>query len=198
MATRREFLRTMALGLSVVAAGGVAARAQEATRNTTGTMDQDSYRPVRLPAKPGAGPSMSAAERDELEHHIHCQCGCGLDVFTCRTTDFTCSVSPAMHMDVMRLVDGGYGAREILAAFQRVYGERVLMAPVKSGFNWLGYLLPFAALGGGAAVVSVLVRRWTRSAPAVAAPVAGGDAAGGVNPTDDELARLRDALRGDA
>ena len=100
-------------------------------RDTTNlfAMDQSAARPVRLPPKPGATPVLTTAQRDELEHHLHCQCGCTLDVFTCRTTDFSCQVSPAMHRDVMELVKGGYGAQEIIDAFVATYGERALMAP---------------------------------------------------------------------
>ena len=75
----------------------------------------------------------------QLEHQIRCQCGCTLDVYTCRTTDFSCQVSPAMHRDVMSLVEGGYSAQEILDAFVDTYGERALMAPKKEGFNLAGY-----------------------------------------------------------
>lgn len=185
--SRRDFL-----GVVGALAAAATLGAQEEPRNTTGTMDRQAYLPVRLPAKPGARPSMTAAQRDQLEHALHCQCGCGLDVFTCRTTDFTCSVSPAMHVDVMGLVAGGYDGREILAAFQRVYGERVLMAPVKRGFNWVGYLLPFVALGGGGAVVSTLVRRWSR--PAVSA-TGGAVHPSAVDATPDELAQLDAAIR---
>ena len=127
------------------------------------------YRPVALPAKPNALASMTDAQRDDLEHQIHCQCGCNLDVYTCRTTDFSCSVSPAMHADVMGLVAGGYAAREILAAFKAVYGEKVLMAPNKSGFNLVGYTMPFVALAAGAVVVSALLKRWRQSMPGLAA-----------------------------
>ena len=49
-------------------------------------MEQDAYRPVKLAAKPGAAASMTDAKRDDLEHQIKCQCGCPLDVYTCRTT----------------------------------------------------------------------------------------------------------------
>ena len=150
------------------------------------------YRPVTLPSKPGAKPSMTDAERDELEHHLHCQCGCNLDVYTCRTTDFACSVSPAMHSDVMGLVAGGHTAREILTAFQAVYGEKVLMAPVKSGFNLLGYTVPFLALGGGAVIVAALMRRWKSPTPAVAI-----DPLKHVDATEGELAALDAAVRQD-
>ena len=68
-------------------------------------MDQMAAKSVSLPAKPNAIPLLTVPQRDELEHHIRCQCGCTLDVFTCRTTDFSCQVSPAMHRDVMALLN---------------------------------------------------------------------------------------------
>lgn len=169
-------------------------QAQSATQSMTGPMADagEAYRPIKLAPKPNAVASMTPVERDDLEHQIKCQCGCVLDVFTCRTTDFSCSVSPAMHSDVLALVEGGYTAPEILAAFQSTYGERVLMAPVKSGFNLLGYTMPFLALGAGAIAIAAVLRRWKSRAaePAVAVPA--------VSATSDELARLEQAVRRDA
>jgi cytochrome c-type biogenesis protein CcmH len=101
-----------------------------------------------------------------------------------------------MHADVMGLVAGGYAAQEIMKAFRDVYGERVLMAPVKEGFNWVGYIAPFAVLAAGAGVVATLLKRWTRPA-AVAASGAGGTVPMNVDATPEELARLREALRDD-
>jgi cytochrome c-type biogenesis protein CcmH len=149
------------------------------------------YRPVTLPPKPAASASMTDAQRDDLEHQIHCQCGCNLDVYTCRTTDFACSVSPAMHSDVMGLVAGGHSAPEILFAFKAVYGEKVLMAPLKSGFNLVGYTVPFIALGTGAVVIAALMRRWKRTPMSTTLPVSYIDA------TEGELAALDAAVRQD-
>jgi len=136
---------------------------------------------------------MTAAERDDLEHRIRCQCGCTLDVYTCRTTDFSCQVSPAMHRDIMALVDGGYSAQEIIGAFVNVYGERALMAPTKEGFNLFGYFAPFLALGAGAVVVFALIRHWGARARVAAKP----GAPSSIDATPDELARLDAALRDD-
>ena len=158
---RREFLRVMATGAASAALPGVLGAQQANTGAANVPMNEQKYMSVRLPAK-SSTPSMSTEALDELEHHIHCMCGCNLDVFTCRTTDFTCPVSPAMHRDVMSLVAGGHGAQEIIDAFVGVYGERVLMEPKKTGFNLTGYLAPFVALGGGAALIVALLRRWKR------------------------------------
>jgi cytochrome c-type biogenesis protein CcmH len=190
--SRRQFVLAIpALGLGAAAFPRRIRAAQVAVQTFNGPMADagDVYRPVTLPPKAGATPSMTDAQRDDLEHQIHCQCGCNLDVYTCRTTDFACSVSPAMHSDVMGLVGGGHSAREILAAFKAIYGEKVLMAPVRSGFNLLGYTVPFIALGTGAVVVAALIRRWKRTGVVSTAQVPHVDA------TEGELAALDAAVR---
>ena len=192
MQTRRQFI--------VAASGGVAslvamsnANAMQVTQSFAGPMEQNAYRPVKLAPIAGAKPSMTDAKRDELEHQIHCQCGCVLDVYTCRTTDFSCSVSPAMHGDVMALVEGGHSGAQILAAFQTVYGEQILMAPLKKGFNLVGYALPSVVLLIGGVVVAGLIRKWGARERQVV-PAAGGK----INATDAEMAALDAAVRDDS
>lgn len=163
-------------------------------------MDQSAARSVQLPSKPGAAASMTPEDRDALEHRLRCQCGCTLDVFTCRTTDFSCQVSPSMHRDVMALVQGGYTAAEILAAFENVYGEAVLMAPHKRGFNLLGYIVPGIAIAIGGALLLLVLRRWKEPARPEGAG-GGGLASSGpstLDATPDELARLDAAIRDDS
>lgn len=135
---------------------------------------------------------MTAEERDALENRIGCQCSCTLSVYICRTTDFTCPVSPAMHRDVIALVEGGYRAQEIIDAFSGVYGEKVLLAPPRRGFNVVGYVLPFAVMLGGLVLVATVVRRMRARGAALAAPPAPSDA------TPEELARIAAAMRDDA
>ena len=163
-------------------------------------MDQSAYRPVLRDPKPGAQPSMTPLERDQLERTLKCQCTCILDVYTCRTTDFTCSVSPAMHRDVMRLVEGGYTAQEIKDAFVATYGEVALTAPVKQGFNWAGYFMPSVVMATGGIILTMMIKRWTVRAAANAPVVAAGSASAAVvapriDASADEMARLEKALR---
>jgi len=203
--TRRDLLRA---GGMLVAGAVIVTRlpAQAAPASAQGAanidMSQSAYKPVSLPNKQGAKPLVAQLERDELERGLKCACPCKLDVFTCRTTDFACGISPAMHSDVVRLIDGGYSADEIVAAFTTVYGERVLMAPVKEGFNIAGYLVPFLTVGIGGTMLVSLLRRWKReterATPALVSssvlPIGGSAPAA----TDDELRRLQAAIRGDA
>ena len=203
--TRRDFLRA---GGMLLAGSALVPRlrAQQAQAQPQGAanidMPQSDYKPVSLPKKPGANPLVAQLERDELERGLKCACPCKLDVFTCRTTDFQCGISPAMHSDVVRLIEGGYSADEIVAAFTTVYGERVLMAPVKEGFNIAGYVVPFITVGVGATMLVALLRRWKRETDATTPAMVSKSVlsiTGSVPAaTDDELRRLQAAVRGGA
>ena len=196
---RRALLRTLgtaAGAVGITAAARRALGAQETPAANFAPMEQGAYRPTLRDPKPGATPQLTDAARDALEHRIKCQCGCILDIYTCRTTDFTCQVSPAMHRDVMRLIAGGYDADEILDAFVSTYGEVALTAPKKEGFNWAGYLAPGVAMATGAVALTLLLRKWAREARATAAARTAsgpGDALPGVSA--DDLSRLDRALR---
>jgi cytochrome c-type biogenesis protein CcmH len=160
----------------------------------SGPMRGEAYIQVSLPARAGASPKLSLEQRDDLEKHLKCQCGCPLDIYTCRTTDFACPVSPRVHADIQTLIANGYTESEIRDAFVGAYGERVLTAPKPQGFNLLAYVAPFAAITVFGAFAAWIIHRWRRE-PAVDldAAVRIPQAAG----TADELARLEAAVRND-
>ena len=131
-----------------------------------------------------------------IEHRLACNCGCTLDVFTCRTTDFTCTYSPKLHREVVAMDKAGKSAQEILDAFVAEYGEKALMAPKPEGFNLWGYLLPGSLIvAAGAGLFAFISRRRLAVAGASAT---GPGAAAGVEPprgaTPEEMERLRQAL----
>ncbi len=137
-----------------------------------------------------------------IEHRLACNCGCTLDVFTCRTTDFTCTYSPELHREVVAMDRAGKTAQEILDAFVEQYGEKALMAPKPEGFNLWGYLLPGSAIlvAGGALVALVSRRRITVADASDAGPLGSGerpDPEAGPTPpmaSAEEMERLRRAL----
>src|SRR3989442_12762069 len=134
--------------------------------------------PVRLTAQspdslPGTGPSgrlwdparagrpldpVTAADNDAaiqaIEKQLHCTCGCNLDVYTCRTTDFTCTVSPALHQHVVGLAEKGMTGQQILDQFVRERGVAILMSPPKRGFNLAGYFVPSLLIVAAGVVLS--------------------------------------------
>jgi cytochrome c-type biogenesis protein CcmH len=111
---------------------------------------------------------VTAADNDAaiqaIEKQIHCTCGCNQDVYTCRTTDFTCTTSPAMHRRVVALAQAGRTGPEILAEFVREHGVAILMAPPQRGVHLVTYLVPPTVLLVAAGLLTLLLRRWTRSA----------------------------------
>jgi cytochrome c-type biogenesis protein CcmH len=141
----------------------------------------------------------TAADNDAaiqaIEKRLKCSCGCGLDIYTCRTTDFTCTYSPALHKEVVRLVDQGKSDQQIIDEFVAQYGEAVLMAPPRRGFNLAGYFVPSIAIVVAAVFLVRVLRRWTREAQ-VAHRTAGKNAPAAPLPdaSPAELQRLHDEL----
>jgi len=58
---------------------------------------------------------------------------------------------------------------QVVQYFVDKYGEWILLAPRRQGFNLLVWLAPAIAVAVGLIVVGVLVARWTRKRPAVMA-----------------------------
>jgi cytochrome c-type biogenesis protein CcmH/NrfF len=127
-----------------------------------------------------------------IEKRLHCTCGCNLDVYTCRTTDFTCTTSPAMHQRVLALQAEGKSGPEIIDAFVRENGTAILMAPPKRGFNLAGYFTPGVVILAAAVLLIFALRRWTR-AGAPATP--GANVIPAVAASPEELERLSRELR---
>jgi cytochrome c-type biogenesis protein CcmH len=182
--TRRRFLgaATVAIGLPQAAQDSLAGRGAAGTLRDPAAAGRP-----RLPTDPRE----NEAEIQAVEQRLACNCGCTLDVFTCRTTDFTCTYSPRLHREVLALRDSGKSAQQILDAFVAKYGEKALMAPKPEGFNLAGYLLPGALiLSAGAALVLFISRR--KETVARAAP--GGTLIPETTATPEELERLKREL----
>ncbi len=185
---RRRFLEQLTLGMAPLA-GLQVGQDSLAGRGATGTLRDPAA--AGRPRQP-TNVKENDAELQAIEQRLACTCGCTLDIFTCRTTDFTCTYSPALHREVVALRDEGKTAREIIDAFVAKYGEKALMAPKPEGFNLWGYVLRGAAItAAGVALVAVLRRRET-----VAADSVGNDSppAPQVSASPEEMDRLRRAL----
>jgi cytochrome c-type biogenesis protein CcmH len=203
--TRRRFLG-IAAGTLVVATGltrGAVGQIQNPDTDQEPLAGQGTTGSLRDPTVVGRSRNPTqATDNDEaikqIEKRIHCTCGCNLDVFTCRTTDFSCTYSPRLHREVVALYDQGKSGQQILDAFVAKYGEKALMAPEPKDFNLLGYLLPGAAITIGAGVLALVIGRRERQRSSAMAAAGATRSATGATPsvqaTPDELDRLRRAL----
>jgi cytochrome c-type biogenesis protein CcmH len=208
MTRRREFLRLGGLALG----GAAFAAARLAGQQQVPLSGQGEAGALRDPGSAGRPQErMTAIDNDAfvtaVEHRLQCTCGCTLDIYTCRTTDFTCTYSPALHKDVLALKQEGKTADEIVAAFVAKYGEKILMAPKPEGFNIAGYVVPGSLILLVGAAMFLILRRRTRVRAAAAAgagsvalspaPAQEVVATAGSGPvaSPDELERLNRELR---
>ena len=201
---RRAFLR---IGLAALASpllsGPLLASSSDVTADAAQAAAQDSLagrgalgtlrdpEAVGRPRRPTEARE-NEAEVQAIEQRLACNCGCTLDVFTCRTTDFSCTYSPRLHREVLALRQKGLTAQQILDAFVAQYGEKALMAPKPEGFNLAGYFVPAAAIAAaGVALFAVITRR--RAAAAAGSPRPPVEDLGH-SPSPEELERLQRAL----
>ena len=184
--SRRALLVGM---LGVVPALGAQTQAPVAGGGSTGRLyNPDAAGRPRAPTAPGDANAAIQA----IEQQLGCHCGCTLDIFTCRTTDFTCTTSPRLHQEVVALYESGATAEAILDEFVAKYGEDALMAPKAEGFNLAGYLVPgILILLLGAVLAWVVGRRFRLAADGSPAVVAAAGAPAPVGAEAEE--RLRRA-----
>ncbi|HEY8468197.1 MAG TPA: cytochrome c-type biogenesis protein CcmH [Longimicrobiales bacterium] len=116
---------------------------------------------------PAADSALEAATR-ELASQIRCvQCQ-GLSI-----QDSPSELSKEMKQIIREQLAAGRTPEEVKAYFVARYGEWILLDPPARGLNLAVYILPILSLLGGAVVVVVLVRRWTRPLGDAGAPDAG-------------------------
>jgi cytochrome c-type biogenesis protein CcmH len=108
---------------------------------------------------------------------------------TCKTTldQSDSPVAKRMKAYIRSRIAAGDGEQEIKDALVAQFGPGVLARPPSGGFGLLAWLLPLAALIGGALVVAVLVRSWSRRPPPPGSPSLDPELERRV---DDELARF--------
>ena len=71
---------------------------------------------------------------------------------------------------IQRRIDQGATRSQIKHELVVMWGQRILAAPPRHGFDLLAWLLPIVGVLGGAAVLGVLAWRWTREREPEPAP----------------------------
>jgi cytochrome c-type biogenesis protein CcmH len=141
----------------------------------------------------GAAGTVAASEQKptlpELERELICP--------TCHESLAVSSspIADRMRSFIRARIAAGDTKSEIKSKLVDQFGESVLAAPPKHGFNLLAWLLPFAGLGLGGAALAVLARRWSRAREEPASADPSGNGRGPLDPelerrVDEELARF--------
>jgi len=94
----------------------------------------------------------------EITGSLSCYCGCGLLLADCAPEE--CATSRELRQEVRNQLSQDKNNRQVIQSMVSIYGEKVLAAPPKSGFNLSAYILPFVFLILGASIVYSIARRW--------------------------------------
>jgi cytochrome c-type biogenesis protein CcmH len=108
-----------------------------------------------------AGPATvwAASKMANLENALMCKCDdkCGKVLINC-----TCDTSKETRKVLMSKLESGLTVDQIVQQYVDKYGETILSAPTKSGFNLSAWIMPFAALVIGGFGVRKVMQSWIR------------------------------------
>jgi len=114
---------------------------------------------VADPARGAQAPTRAVTESQvhEVAAELRCVVCQNLSV-----ADSPSEMARQMRAIVRERLEAGESPARVVQYFVDRYGEWILLAPRRSGFNILVWAAPLAAVAVGVAIVGVLVSRWTR------------------------------------
>lgn len=127
----------------------------------------------------------------EIQNELACYCGCGMTIQGC-LGGMICSESKTVSKQVGALLQSGKGKPEVLQAMVAQYGERILAAPTKEGFNLTAWIIPFVMLVAGGFIVAKVISRWKQQTPpssSAATPLPPKEAGPSADPYQDKFER---------
>lgn len=94
---------------------------------------------------------------EEIASELICLCGCNKLLNQCDMEN-----AREMKAVIAQKLGEGLGKAAIIAYLTTTYGERVLAAPPKRGFNLAAWLTPFGVVALGSVVIWLAVAAWVR------------------------------------
>lgn len=105
---------------------------------------------------------------ESVASKLSCYCG------TCPhlvVTKCGCSLADQIKGEVQMKIDAGMTEAQIIDSYVAQFGQTVLAAPPKSGFNLTAWGLPFLAFILGGAVLFAFLKNQKKNGPHVGSPV---------------------------
>ncbi len=106
------------------------------------------------------GWTIFAITLESISEELVCQCGCGLVLNNCNHID--CGVAVPMRNTISEKIEAGETKEQIVEYFVSKYGEAVLAAPTKEGFNLTAWLFPFIGIAIGAFIIVMVIMAWVK------------------------------------
>jgi cytochrome c-type biogenesis protein CcmH len=141
-----------------------------------------------------ASPAHAQPPATNVDDHTAYEVASQLRCVVCQNlsvADSPSEMAQQMRAIVRERLASGDRPEQVVQYFVDKYGEWILLAPRRRGFNWLVWLAPYVAVAVGLAIFAVVVRRWTRRRRQ--APVA----PAGVDPAMRERIRRELEVEGD-
>ena len=114
---------------------------------------------------------------------LQCQCGCKDSVATCSMLE--CHFSKPAKERIAQMQSVGMSDEQITQAFIRDYGMAVYLAPP----NAFGWIIPYASLGFGLVLVTMILRKYIKKRPMTNL--------GEIDDDSPELAKYKDQIEKD-
>jgi len=110
-----------------------------------------------LLAAPASASSITA---EDIAEELVCQCSCNSVLANCEHE--VCTARDAMMASITQQLAQGKAKGEIIQSFVDLYGQQVLSAPPRRGFDLVAWVLPFAGIALGGGVIYLMLRVWLR------------------------------------
>lgn len=94
----------------------------------------------------------------EITQGMTCTCGCSMVLAACEGS-MECGPAAQITQEVIQMIEMGQTKEEILRHYVDKYGETILAAPTKEGFNFLAWVLPFLGLAAGIGGIYIFIDR---------------------------------------
>lgn len=95
---------------------------------------------------------------DELCDKFMCLCRCGSTIKTCPHED--CGFAIPFKKELIEKIQKGETREQIISYFVGKYGQQILSAPPKKGFNLTAWITPFAAIIVMGYLMKQVIDKW--------------------------------------
>ena len=106
-----------------------------------------------------------AGDLQEVRAALMCTCpACTMVLVSCE-----CGTADQMNAVISKMLDDGMSKTDVIGAYVARYGEVVLSAPTRKGFNLLAWIMPYVFLLGGFVLLMSIFKRWSSQKPVMGA-----------------------------
>ncbi|NOX97097.1 MAG: cytochrome c-type biogenesis protein CcmH [Nitrospirae bacterium] len=103
--------------------------------------------------------SVLALSVNDVAQEFVCNCGCGKMLDACEMK----ACAGKLKELIQKKIDNGWTRERIVEYFSRMYGEKILSAPTKKGFNLTAWIAPFLAIALGGLAIYLIIIKWVKT-----------------------------------